>query len=343
MDKPSLDLKSTTFPRTEFNKLDITTLRGALTGALVGALVGAANDGATATSPTQEWVDATTERVDAFLAAHAPSASLSSIALGFYHYFQPTLEQACKAIVENSFDFQHEYTTDNTTIEGTINGDTIDPGLEEADEEETDEEETDEEENQHQSLLELASLEEIDVLSIKETADGIVVVDVVVDLGENTGAGDVDDEGEGDIKVEVAPENTLSEYPTFHSYFLNIVLEHAKSSGLTDDEANTRLKYHTRSTQELERHTTTERHLLLQQIASIAASTPLRDVLDFAGIRKLQNLHAETNQLFTAVRSVILWDYLDCFFGEDSRIFCFNCFGQYINTEGGLIANRVEV
>jgi hypothetical protein len=341
MDKLNPDLKSTTFPRTEFNKLDITTLRGALTGALVGALVGAANDGATATSPTQEWVEATTERVDAFLAAHAPSASLSSIALGFYHYFQPTLEQACKAIVENSFDFQHEYnnTTDNTTIEGTINGDTIDPGLEEADEEETDEEE-----NQHQSLLELASLEEMDVLSIKETADGIVVVDVVVDLGENTGDGDGDgDESDGTIKGEGVPENTLSKYPTFHSYFLNIVLEHAKSSGLTDDEANTRLKYHTRSTQELERHTTTERHLLLQQIASIAASTPLRDVLDFAGIRKLQNLHAETNQLFTAVRSVILWDYLDCFFGEDSRIFCFNCFGQYINTEGGLIANRVEV
>ena len=328
MDKINPDLKSPTFPRTEFNKLDITKLRGALTGGV--------NDGATSpTSPTQEWVDATTERVDAFLAAHAPSASLSSIALGFYHYFQPTLEQACKAIVENSFNFQHEYnnTTDNDNailnIEGAINGDTIDPGLEE-------EEGADEEENQHQAMLELASLEEMAVLSIKETADGIVVVD----LGENTGDGD---ESDGTIKGEGVPENTLSEYPTFHSYFLNIVLEHAKSNGLTDDEANTRLKYHTRSIQELERHTTTERHLLLQQIASIAAATPLRDVLDFAGIRKLQNLHAETNQLFTAVRSVILWDYLDCFFGEDSRIFCFNCFGQYINTEGGLIANRVEV
>ena len=339
MDKLNPDLKSPTFPRTEFNKLDITKLRGALTGGV--------NDGATSpTSPTQEWVDATTERVDAFLAAHAPSASLSSIALGFYHYFQPTLEQACKAIVENSFNFQHEYnnTIDNDNdndnailnIEGAINGDTIDPGLEE------EEEGADEEENQHQAMLELASLEEMDVLSIKETADGIVVVD----LGENTGhgAGDGDgDESDGTIKGEGVPENTLSEYPTFHSYFLNIVLEHAKSNGLTDDEANTRLKYHTRSIQELERHTTTERHLLLQQIASIAASTPLRNVLDFAGIRKLQNLHAETNQLFTAVRSVILWDYLDCFFGEDSRIFCFNCFGQYINTEGGLIANRVEV
>ena len=339
MDKLNLDLKSPTFPRTEFNKLDITTLRGALTGAT--------NDGTIATSPTQEWVDATTERVDAFLAAHAPSASLSSIALGFYHYFQPTLEQACKAIVENSFNFQHDCTTDrttdNTTIEGTINGDTIDPGLEEAEDEEADEEE-----NQHQSMLELASLAEMDVLSIKETADGIVVVDVVVDLGENTDNVDSDvgvdsDESDATIKVEVAPENTLSEYPTFHSYFLNIVLEHAKSIGLTDDEASTRLKYHTRSTQELERHTTTERHLLLQQIASIAASTPLRDVFDFASIRKLKSLHAETDQLFTAVRSVILWDYLDCFFGEDSRIFCFNCFGQYINTEGGLIANRVEI
>ena len=321
MDKLNPDLKSPTFPRTEFNKLDITKLRGALTGGV--------NDGATSpTSPTQEWVDATTERVDAFLAAHAPSASLSSIALGFYHYFQPTLEQACKAIVDNN-------TTDNDNailnIEGAINGDTIDPGLEE-------EEGADEEENQHQAMLELASLAEMDVLSIKETADGIVVVD----LGENTGDGD-GDESDGTIKGEGVPENTLSEYPTFHSYFLNIVLEHAKSNGLTDDEANTRLKYHTWSIQELERHTTTERHLLLQQIASIAASTPLRDVLDFAGIRKLQNLHAETNQLFTAVRSVILWDYLDCFFGEDSRIFCFNCFGQYINTEGGLIANRVEV
>ena len=342
MDKLNPDLKSPTFPRTEFNKLDITKLRGALTGGV--------NDGATSfppTSLTQEWVDATTERVDAFLAAHAPSASLSSIALGFYHYFQPTLEQACKAIlyVENSFNFQHEYNNNNTinadndnailNIEGAINGDTIDPGLEE-------EEGADEEENQHQAMLELASLAEMDVLSIKETADGIVVVD----LGENTGDGDGDgdgDESDGTIKGEGVPENTLSEYPTFHSYFLNIVLEHAKSNGLTDDEANTRLKYHTRSIQELERHTTTERHLLLQQIASIAASTPLRDVLDFAGIRKLQNLHAETNQLFTAVRSVILWDYLDCFFGEDSRIFCFNCFGQYINTEGGLIANRVEV
>ena len=334
MDKLNPDLKSPAFPRTEFNKLDITKLRGALTGGV--------NDGATSpTSPTQEWVDATTERVDAFLAAHAPSASLSSIALGFYHYFQPTLEQACKAIVENSFNFQHEYNYNNTTdndnailnIEGAINGDTIDPGLEEEEEEGADEEE-----NQHQAMLELASLEEMDVLSIKETADGIVVVD----LGENTGDGD-GNKSNGTIKGEGVPENTLSEYPTFHSYFLNIVLEHAKSNGLTDDEANTRLKYHTRSIQELERHTTTERHLLLQQIASIAASTPLRDVLDFAGIRKLQNLHAETNQLFTAVRSVILWDYLDCFFGEDSRIFCFNCFGQYINTEGGLIANRVEV
>lgn len=332
MDKLNPDLKSPTFPRTEFNKLDITKLRGALAGGV--------NDGATSpTSPTQEWVDATTERVDAFLAAHAPSASLSSIALGFYHYFQPTLEQACKAIVENSFNFQHEYNNTNNAdndnailnIEGAINGDTIDSGLEE-------EEGADEEENQHQAMLELASLEEMDVLSIKETADGIVVVD----LGENTGDGD-GDESDGTIKGEGVPENTLSEYPTFHSYFLNIVLEHAKSNGLTDDEANTRLKYHTRSIQELERHTTTGRHLLLQQIASIAAATPLRDVLDFAGIRKLQNLHDETNQLFTAVRSVILWDYLDCFFGEDSRIFCFNCFGQYINTEGGLIANRVEV
>ena len=325
MDKLNLGLKSPTFPRTEFNKLDITKLRGALTGA--------ANDGAT--SPTQEWVDATTERVDAFLAAHAPSASLSSIALGFYHYFQPTLEQACKAIVENSFNITADATLN---IEDIINGDTIDPGLEESEEEETDEEE-----NPHQSMLELASLaslEEMDVLSIKETADGIVVVD----LGENTGDGESEgDESDGIIKAEVVPENTRSEYPTFHSYFLNIVLEHAKSIGLTDDEANTRLKYHTRSTQELERHTTTERHLLLQQIASIAASTPLRDVLDFAGIRKLESLHTETDQLFTAVRSVILWDYLDCFFGEDSRIFCFNCFGQYINTEGGLIANRVEI
>ena len=331
MDKLNPDLKSPTFPRTEFNKLDITKLRGALTGALIGA----ANDGATATSPTQEWVDATTERVDAFLAAHAPSASLSSIALGFYHYFQPTLEQACKAIVENSFNITADATLN---IEDIINGDTIDPGLEEEEEEGADEEE-----NQHQSMLELASLaslEEMDVLSIKETADGIVVVD----LGKNTGDSESEgDESDGIIKAEVVPENTRSEYPTFHSYFLNIVLEHAKSIGLTDDEANTRLKYHTRSTQELERHTTTERHLLLQQIASIAASTPLRDVLDFAGIRKLESLHTETDQLFTAVRSVILWDYLDCFFGEDSRIFCFNCFGQYINTEGGLIANRVEV
>lgn len=320
MDKLNLDLKSPTFPRTEFNKLDITELRGVLTGAV--------NDGAT--SPTQEWVDATTERVDAFLAAHAPSASLSSIAIGFYHYFKPTLEQACKAIVENSFNITADATLN---IEDIINGDTIDPGLEEEEEEGADEEGADEEENQHQAMLELASLAELDVLSIKETTDGIVVVDV--DGAES--------DASTKVEVEVVPENTLSGYPTFHSYFLNIVLEHAKSIGLTDDEANTRLKYHTRSTQELERHTTTERHLLLQQIASIAASTPLRDALDFAGIRKLESLHAETDQLFTAVRSVILWDYLDCFFGEDSRIFCFNCFGQYINTEGGLIANRVEI
>ena len=45
MDKLNPDLKSPTFPRTEFNKLDITKLRGALTGAV--------NDGATSpTSPT---------------------------------------------------------------------------------------------------------------------------------------------------------------------------------------------------------------------------------------------------------------------------------------------------